>query len=255
MRATGIRLAAAFVGLIGIGSISQGQLPDPVLITDFSFFNSDALYDSWLNESAVIDSGEENYSITAKGYGSNYKYIAALATGMTHVELEVTLSGPPEADGKLGPIVSFVDDDGTFWNYAFYGQTLGDHILRAPLWVPKSITAPGTTPGLNFDSLPHMHMQLDPSTFTSANYTVEWKNLRLYAAATGDFDGNGLVDGGDALLWQRSRYAFNSSYLNLADFEGNFGTPASAAVGSVPEPATIALVLAGAVGLLARRQR
>lgn len=223
-----------------------------VLITDFAFFNSNELYASWAAEDAVIESGEMSYTITATGYGSNYAYIGAFASGMTHLELELSVSGPPEADGKLGPIVSFVDDDGTFWNYAFYGLPLGDHILRAPLWVPTGIQSPGTTPGLNFDSIPHMHMQLDPSTYTSGPYTVEWKNLQLYAANTGDFDGNGFIDGADALLWQESRYPFNSSYLNLDDFKANFGTPA---IGAVPEPAAAALALAGLAGLAARRCR
>ena len=101
MKNTWIRSAAALVALIVLKSAAHAQLPDPVLITDFSFFTSDQLYDSWTNENTVIDSGEDNYSITAKLYGSNYKYIAAVATGMTHLELEVTLSGPPEAEGLV----------------------------------------------------------------------------------------------------------------------------------------------------------
>lgn len=257
MNSTRLFVAATLVGALGSFSRLQAQLPEPVLITDFSYFDSNELYAAWADAATVIVSGENDYSITAKGYGSNYKYIAALATGMTHLELEVELIGPPEADGKLGPIISLVDDDapsGTYWNYAFYGQTLGNHVLRAPLWVPSSITNPGSIPGLNFDFIPHMHMQLDPSSYTSGNYTVVWKNLQLYAAPTGDFDGNMLVDGADLLLWQRSRYAFNSSYLNLADFKANFGTPAAAVAGSIPEPSSV-LILLSAAGLAGRRIR
>lgn len=251
MKGTWIRQAAAYGAVLALGSVAQAQL----LITDFSYFSSGELYASWASENTIIDSGETSYTITATGYGSNYAYIGAVASGMTHVELEVTLSGPPEADGKLGPIINFVDDDGTFWKYAFYGQRLGTHILRAPLMLPTGIVNPGATPGLNLDALPHMHMELDPSTFTSAPYTVEWQNLQLIAASPGDFDGNGLVDGADALLWQRGRYPFNSSFFNLDDFKANFGAGgATAAIGVIPEPAAAVLIALGVFGIVSRRR-
>ena len=128
--------SVALSGLLDFGTAAQAQ----VLVTDFNFFTSDELYASWVAPSAVIDSGENSYNITATGYGSNYKFVNAVGTGTTHVELEINLSGPPAANGQLGPIVSFVDDDGTYYNYAWFAQTLGDHVLRAPLAAPTSIT-------------------------------------------------------------------------------------------------------------------
>jgi hypothetical protein len=224
-----------------------------VLITDFSYFTSNELYASWNAPTAIIDSGENSYTITATGYGSNYKYIGAIGTGMTHLELEVSLSGPPAADGQLGPIISLVDDDGSYYNYAWFGQTLGDHVLRAPLAAPSWISAPGSVPGLNLDALPHMHMQVDPAQFGATGaYTIEWKNLNLIASGPGDFDADLDVDGADLLLWQR-----NQSLGSLADWEANFGTapPASAAARGVPEPATAGLMLLGSVGWALRMRR
>jgi len=156
-------------------------LADTTLAT-FDDFYSDALYNSWASQTAVIESGTTNYVITATGYGSNYKYNPVDGTGNATIELTVTLGGPPEADGKLGPIVSLVDADGTFANYAWYGQTLGQHVLTMPLSAPSWITAPGTTPGLDLATLTHMHMQVDPSSFTSGAYTISWENLRLVSA-------------------------------------------------------------------------
>ncbi|RIK74011.1 MAG: hypothetical protein DCC67_17165 [Planctomycetota bacterium] len=222
-------------------------------VTDFSYFESNELYASWASPSTTIVSGDESYSITATGYGSNYKFIGVVAaTGATHVELEVTLSGPPQADGQLGPIISFVDDDGSYYNYAWFGQTLGDHVLRAPLAAPTWISNPGTTPGLNLDAIPHMHMQLDPAQFGSQGaYTIEWKNLTLITAAPGDFDADLDVDGADFLLWQRS-----PAVGSLDDFKANFGTVSpGVAIVAVPEPTAAVIALLAAAALLVRTRR
>ncbi len=61
------------------------------------------------------------------------------------------------------------------------------------------------------------------------------------AAKPGDFDGDGDVDGGDFLAWQR-----NSTIGTLEDWETNFGSGGAAlasSVANVPEPSTT--VLAG----------
>jgi hypothetical protein len=151
-------------------------------ISTFDYFTSGALYASWTT--ATIDSGPTAYIITATGYGSNWKYLGTIdASGETNIELTVTLSGPPAADGHLGPIVSFVDADGTYVNYAWYGRTLGHHVLTMPVALPSSTNSPGTTPGLDLATLTHMHLQLDPGGFGAAGaYTISWEDLRLTGA-------------------------------------------------------------------------
>lgn len=160
-----------------------GTAKADALITNFDNFVSDALYPSWALPSSTIISGPTGYSITATGYGSNYKYIedpSRQGTGYTKLELTVTLSGPPAADGHLGPIVTLIDTDGTRNNYAFWGQTLGSHVLLADLAAPSWSDSPGATPGLDPNALQHMHMQLDPGGFgTQGAYTIVWENLSL----------------------------------------------------------------------------
>lgn len=149
-------------------------------INSFDNFTSDALYASWLT--GTIVSGPTSYSVTATGYGSNWKYNPVDGSGYTNIQLTVTLSGAPEADGKLGPIITLVDADGTSCNYAWYGQTLGSHVLNMPVKSPTWSNAAGTVPGLDLATLTHLHLQLDPSTY-AGQYTVVWEDLSLTGAA------------------------------------------------------------------------
>jgi hypothetical protein len=154
-------------------------LVSPVLadttITTFDNFNLDGLF-AWSD--ATVLSTATNYQITDIGYGSGYKDINPNinAAGETHIELTVSLSGAG-ADGLLGPIVSLVDGDGTFVNYAWYGQTLGSHTLTAALSSGTGLGS-GSIPGLDLSTLDFFHLQLDPSSFSGA-YTVSFENLRL----------------------------------------------------------------------------
>lgn len=244
-------------GLVCVLCVAGAAAQAQTLITDFSFFTSNALYASWGAPEAVIESGDADYTITATGYGSNYAYIGVfgvIGAGNTHLELEVGLSGPPAADGQLGPIVTLLDADGTRFNYAWYGQTLGDHVLRSNVNAPTWVDAVGTTPGLDLDQLQHMHMQVDPAMFgESGAYTITWKNLALVTAAPGDFDGDTDVDGGDFLYWQR-----NPGVGALADWTANFPTPApgvAIAGSSVPEPSSWVLMGATGAALAGRSRR
>lgn len=64
----------------------------------------------------------------------------------------------------------------------------------------------------------------------------------------GDFDGDGDVDGSDFLTWQR-----DPGVGDLALWQSNYGAGTLSAVSSVPEPSSIALLLAG-LTLMARRR-
>jgi hypothetical protein len=55
---------------------------------------------------------------------------------------------------------------------------------------------------------------------------------------SGDFDGDGDVDGRDFLVWQR-----NPSIGNLADWQANYGNGALNAATAVPEPSGLLLVI------------
>jgi hypothetical protein len=66
----------------------------------------------------------------------------------------------------------------------------------------------------------------------------------------GDFDGDGDVDGRDFLAWQR-----DPGIGNLADWQNNYGAGSLAAIGSVPEPAGLALLALALVPVACGRKR
>jgi hypothetical protein len=174
------RYLPAQVGLLGLG-LALSLRAETVIATFDDFFALDGRFASWGN--ATIVATETNYSITATCFGSGYKDISVDASGETTVQVIVTLDGPPEADGHLGPIVSLVDADGTFYNYAWYGQTRGRHVLTMDVNQPTFISSQGTVPGLDLARLDFFHLQLDPGFYgCNGPYTVTWEDFRLIGA-------------------------------------------------------------------------
>lgn len=69
---------------------------------------------------------------------------------------------------------------------------------------------------------------------------------------TGDYDGDGDVDGADFLEWQRT----DGTAAGLMAWQDNYGPPAlQAATASVPEPSSALFTLMAAGGLLAQARR
>lgn len=178
-----IKHIAATVAMAGSMAFINHATADPyqigATITAFQNFTSDALYPSW--DTATINSTPTNYVITATGYGSNYKYIGGFGingTGCTNIQLDVTLSASStNANGQLGPIVELLDGSGNDYTYAWYGLTLGHHVLNMPIESPTFKSGSGP---LNLAGLLHMHMKLDPGGYgSSGTYTISWNNLIL----------------------------------------------------------------------------
>jgi hypothetical protein len=172
---------AALVTSIGSFTL-PGSATSETVIATFDNFNLDGVFSSWV--SATIVSLPTNYSITASGFGSGYKALTPNidATGETNIELTVTLAGSGAPNAPIsGPIVSLVDADGTFFNYAWYGQTQGTHVLRMDLNTPTFITAPGSASGLDLSRLAFFHLQDDPGAY-SGQYTITFELLRLTGA-------------------------------------------------------------------------
>jgi hypothetical protein len=248
-----LKALVAFCGVIMLCGTSRAD----ELITSFETFFENALYGSWSSPLSTIDSGPESYVITATGYGSNYVYIGDLGVigaGNTDIKLDVTLSGPPSADGHLGPLLQIIDGDGTHYHFRWYGQLLGNNLLTRKVSTPDFVTNPGTTPGLDLNNLLHMHMEIDPGGFgTSGAYTVSWNELSLITVTgtPGDFNDDGDVDGRDFLIWQRGGSPTALSPGDLQDWQTNYGAEGPlTAVTAIPEPSAISLLVFAAVSAI-----
>jgi hypothetical protein len=75
------------------------------------------------------------------------------------------------------------------------------------------------------------------------------------AAADGDFDNDGDVDGRDFLLWQRGQSDVPYSTSDLSNWQAQYGTGILTGITSVPEPNSLVLLsfAAAACGMFSRR--
>lgn len=244
-------------------SPNNGIARADVVITSFEVFFEDQLYDHWSDPypETIIDSGDDSYTVTATGYGSNWTYIGdlgILGAGNTHIQLDVTLSSPSlAADGHLGPIITLVDADGTSYNYAWYGQLLGSHTLTMTIESPTWPSAAGTTPGLDLNAIEHLHLQLDPGGYgTTGPYTVSYEELRLVTidGVLGDFNKDDLVDGRDFLAWQCGESPDALSSTDFATWQNAYNSGTLAAVSAVPEPASLGLIILANISILGLRR-
>ncbi|MDZ4655970.1 MAG: CRTAC1 family protein [Bythopirellula sp.] len=117
------------------------------------------------------------------------------------------------------------------------------------------------------------HFGLGTSTDSIDLVTIEWTSgiiQHLYDVAIdqtllvieapdstpGDFDGDGGVDGRDFLVWQRGGSPSPFSPGDLATWQGAYNGGALAAVNTVPEPASLALLaVMGSLLAIGRGQR
>ena len=171
-------ISKLFLAGIAVVAMIPTCLADTTLAVFDENFHLDGLF-AWSD--AVVVSTPNGYSITDTNYGSGYKDINPNidASGETNIELTVTISAPSAAPGApaSGPIVSLVDQDGTFVNYAWYGQTIGTHVLNAPLSSGTGMGS-GSVPGLDLSRLDFFHLQNDPGAY-HGQYTIVFQKLRL----------------------------------------------------------------------------
>ena len=87
------------------------------------------------------------------------------------------------------------------------------------------------------------------------SFTANSVLLTATVVANGDFDGSGLVDGADFLLWQRGGSPSPLSPSDLALWQSQYGmTFPLAAASAVPEPAGLTLLFVGLVGFAGGRR-
>ncbi len=129
------------------------------------------------NWSSQVDTAT-NIQITATGFGDGWNTCSVNTDSNKTLQLNVTLTAPATANGKLGPIVVLQDGDGTQMQYTWYGQNPGTNLVLTKALNAGNIVAAGSTPGFNFSTISFFHVQLDPSSYGSS-YTVAWNDLSV----------------------------------------------------------------------------
>jgi hypothetical protein len=82
--------------------------------------------------------------------------------------------------------------------------------------------------------------------------------IRVVAGQTGDFNADGKVDAADFVMWRkglRATYTADDYATWRAQFGTSLSTGSELDGSQVPEPATVAFVFVGAIGLGLRRRR
>jgi hypothetical protein len=151
-----------------------------------------------------------NIQITATGFGDGWNTCSVNTDSNKTLQLNVTLTAPAAANGKLGPIVVLQDGDGTQMQYTWYGQNPGTNIVLTKALNAGTVVAAGSTPGFDFSTISFFHVQLDPSSYGSA-YTVAWNDLSVTGCTNSSQTGSDVCATIDN---------FNSDYM--AGYYGNW---------------------------------
>ena len=134
------------------------------------------LYGSWTAQTPT----PTNLQVTATGWGGGWSAVTPNinTTSNKTLQLNVTLTAPAAANGKLGPIVVLEDGDGTQLKYAWYGQTPGTNLVLSSVLSGGTIAVAGSVAGFDFSTIKYYNLQLDPSSY-AGSYTVAWNDLSI----------------------------------------------------------------------------
>jgi hypothetical protein len=179
--------------------------------------------------------------------------------------------GKPPASPSMGPLFT------SLTNVQDVPWAAGSDVFGNPVWNAAATLASGTFPE---NVTPAFHAGSSASVFTTVGTSTTLGQLAVASLSTivrsnfsgapqlPDYNGNGRVDAADYVLWRKGSPLAdgnNDSLVNILDFNlwrANFGAIVGSgagnggAVGSVPEPASGALLTSAAIALgFARRRR
>jgi len=217
-----------FRGVSEVGSGLPTTMETTTLLPGFDVehVNNPSTYDYWFSNDTTLYVADDRS--LANGGGIQKWELSAGTWGLSYVL-------DPGGTGVRG--LSGVVSGGTATLFATTTQTSANNLI--------SIVDTGAASAA--------------SVLTSAPADTVFRGLvfagELPPPGDGDFDGDGIVDGHDFLLWQRGGSPNPLSQSDLNAWEANFGSGAPlSAIAAVPEPSSLGLLLLAAVPMVLRRR-
>lgn len=144
---------------------------------------------------------------------------------------------------------NYVEQSVTSWTHALYsGQTGMMPDERWPVWNNGFLTASGDVLTEPLDVLT-IDRTIDRIVFTNLGNPAGTPAIQFASAILpGDYNHNGVVDGPDYVVW---RNGLGTVYTqnDYGVWRAHFGETSGMSIGAVPEPESLAVVLAIAAGL------
>jgi len=195
--------------------------------------------------------------------GSDLFYNFEVPVGSTAAELSIILAWNVEVAGSFNSESLANLDLALYDSTAGFLNTLVDESLSTVDNV-EHIYQTGLGPGTYT-----LKVSGDMSNPTSRDFGLAWRLDTLFDTPSADFDGDGDVDGSDFLAWQRGFGTLLGATNAMGDADGDgdidaddiallsagFGTsiPTLSLASVVPEPTSLALLVAGMLMLPRRR--
>jgi hypothetical protein len=173
------------------------------------------------------------------------------------------LGGPPIAD--VAAAVNGQGIVGAAWvNFGTLKYAYLDTNEQSPHWIVSTV-ATATPTNIPLELAQGVGLAYDKSGLPVISF-VDRSSRQIWIAydpaltaappATGDFNGDGVVDAQDLNAWNASFAAGNADGANFLAWQRNAaGASASSQAATVPEPATLATALLAAMSLIGAPRR
>ncbi|MAT72360.1 MAG: hypothetical protein CMJ58_22890 [Planctomycetaceae bacterium] len=212
----------------------------------------------------IVDVSDRNL-----GFRKDFSAYSGLQLDMKFLSDEsLPYTGPMEVSVGFGFIVPGIGEDESLTVYADPITLTDEYATYSVMFTDIPFIQTGATLANDMANNAFIKMRISNTEFNDGigklYYDEVYGLFGGAAADNADFDGSTLVDGSDLMIWQRGFNltgqvdnsmgdADNSGVVDGADlavWQTQYGTnPAVAAlVGAVPEPSSIALVIASLVG-------
>jgi hypothetical protein len=195
-----------------------------------------------------------------------YDYSESLAQPKNE-EFEINFTGPGSITVDSAGINVYRQDEFSIW-------TGGDAISYQDLWNEGILKANGLSGKTGSVFGGGGAVALQPANFNdfftvtgtpgTDNYILNSLIAAAVVGVTGDYNGNGVVDAADYVVWRNGDSpddtvaGYNLWRANFGNTSGSGSGAGAVAAAGVPEPSSVALLVFGALGLLAsarKRQR